>query len=902
MFPGSRIISRAILVSLTTMVGMSLPAWGAFEVLQSFQRPGTQPLGSLVKMPSGKAYGTASTGGAFGFGSVFQVSAAGKVDTLVSFTGATGAAPGNGPTGGLVLGANGVLYGTTSAGGSKGFGVVFRVTEAGVYTKLVDFTGTTGAAKGSVPGPLLAHTDGFLYGTTEAGGAAGKGTIYKLSLAGSLTTLVQFAGGKTGAKRGAEPVGRLAASGSTLYGVTRSGGSGNFGTIFKITTAAVFTDLFDFKGSTGAKRGANPAGGLVLHSDGKFYGTTEFGGSAGLGTLFSLTNGKSPVFTSLRSFSDASGSQPVGELVTSSKSTLLGCCAAGGTSGLGGVFKFTTTNAYSLMKSFTGESGSIVGAVPRAGLTSGSGGFFHGATSAGGPGNLGTVFKISSTGVFTSVSSLSPTNGWMPSGAPMDDGSGGWLFPTAAGGSAGGGALLAWNSTSGLSVAAPLGGILGDAADGALLKNGGSFYGVTSSGAALGRGAAFSYTPGVGTALVNAYATTSGALAEGGLVMGGDGALYGVGREGGANAKGTLYKVTTAGVLTRVLSFTGSSGLAPGMTPRGPLVFHPNQAFYGVTQSGGTSNTGVLFKLSAAGIYSVIAEFGTAGPRSPQGGLILATDGFIYGTTSLGGAADAGTLFRIDPTDSTWSVVAEFDGSTAGNPAGEMHAAADGSVLGLATSGSGKNGAVFRYQTANGLQIIATFTGASGNTPGTASANDGAGLVFTGGLTTAADGTVYGTASGGGLSGGGVFFRIPTALPAAVNRFAKATVSNASDDEDPDHDGLVNLVEYAAGTNPLVADSHLLLPSLTAFENGNSLSLLFPRDPSRSDVTITVEASSDLSPPWTPLATSVAGRPFSGVGYHSGETPGDSVKSVLIRDTATTQSAPSRFLRVRVNR
>ena len=444
--------------------------------------------------------------------------------------------------------------------------------------------------------------------------------------------------------------------------------------------------------------------------------------------------------------------------------------------------------------------------------------------------------------------------------------------------------------------------MLGNGADGALLKNGSSFYGVTSSGAASGRGAAFSYTPGTGTALVNSYSTTSGALAEGGLVIGADSALYGVGREGGANAKGTLYKVTTAGVRTRVLSFTGTSGLVPGTAPRGPLVFHPNQAFYGVTQSGGTSNTGVLFKLSPAGIYSIVAEFGATGPRSPQGGLILATDGFIYGTTSLGGAPDEGTLFKIDPANSTWSVVAEFDGSAAGNPAGEIHAAADGSVLGLATSGSGGNGAVFRYRPGTGLQIIASFTGTSGSTPGTASANDGAGLIFTGGLTTAADGTVYGTASGGGPSGGGVIFRIPPVSATTFSRFATTTSSTTSDNEDPDHDGLVNLVEYAAGTNPWVADSHLLLPSLTAFENGNSLSLLFPRDPSRSDVTITVEASSDLSPPWIPLATSVAGRPFSGIGYHSGETPGSSLKSVLIRDTATTQSAPSRFLRVRVNR
>lgn len=900
MTPRSTLRIRSASAVLAVLACVSVSAQGAYELLKSFTRPGSQPTGRLLRLQSGESYGTATAGGAFGFGAVFRVTAAGAVETVVSFTGTSGAAPGAGPTAGLAQGSDGQLYGTTSAGGANGFGVAFKISGTGGYTKLVDFTGTSGAAKGSVPGPLVAFSDGFLYGTTEAGGVNGMGTVFKMSISGILTTLAEFTGLTSGAKRGAEPVGALAlpAAGSTLYGVTRRGGASGLGTIYKITTAGVLTDLVDFTGNAGNRPGANPSGGLYLHSDGKYYGTTEFGGANGFGTLFSLTTTLN-VFASLRSFADLSASQPVGELVASG-TTLYGCCAAGGGSGLGGLFQCSTSGSYVQLASFSGESGTTPGSAPRAGLFPDGAGSFYGVTSSGGPANLGTIFKLSSAGTFTPVASLSPELGWRPSGAPVSDGAGGWLFPMAAGGSAGGGTLVSRSPTGTLTAVAPLGGSLGDAPDGALVEKSGSFYGVSSSGGGSGRGTAFRYTPGIGTSLLNTFTTTNGSLAEGGLVIGSDGAFYGVGREGGSSAKGAIYKVTTSGVRTRVLSFTGIAGVAPGSFPRGPLVFAPNLAFYGVTETGGASNTGVVFRISALGVYSLVTQFGTSGPRSPQGGLVLAADGFLYGTTRLGGANDTGTLFRVNPSDNSWSVVAEFDNSTGGAPGGELHASAEGALIGLATSGGSSNaGGVFRYTAGGGLRLLATFTGATGTTPGIASADDEAGLVFTGGLSSASDGTLYGTASGGGAYGGGVLFRIVDDSPIALWKAANLGVANAPDNADPDSDGIPNLLEYALGTNPNVPGPPLQA-SLTPFSDGKSLSLLIPRDPARNDITLVVEASSTLAPPWTPLATSTNGAAFSGTGYVSGETLGNSVKSVLIRDSATSSSAPRRFIRLRV--
>ncbi len=898
MTPRSTLRIQLASVFLTAMACFAMPAWGGYEALKSFAQPGSQPTGRLLRLASGESYGTATSGGAHGYGAVFRVTAAGVVELVVSFTGATGAAPGNGPTAGLVEGSDGQLYGTTSAGGANGFGVAFKISGTGVYTKLVEFTGTSGAAKGSVPGPLVAFTDGFLYGTTEAGGVNGLGTVFKISISGNLTTLAEFTGLTTGARRGAEPVGALALPllGTTLYGVTRSGGASGLGTIYKITTAGVFTDIIDFTGTTGLRLGANPAGGLYLHSDGKYYGTTEFGGANGFGTLFSLTtlNG----FTNLRSFVDASASQPVGELVASGN-TLFGCCAAGGSSGLGGLFQCSTAGIYSLLTSFSGESGAAPGAVPRAGMVSAGAGFFQGCTSAGGPANLGTVFKLSSTGVFTTLANLSPDLGWRPSGAPVSDGAGGWLFPMAAGGSVGGGALVSRSAAGDLLAVAPIGGSLGDAPDGALVEKSGSYYGVSTRGGGSGRGTAFRYTPGIGTSLLNTFTSTNGSLAEGGLVIGSDGAFYGVGREGGAGAKGAVYKVTTSGVRTRLVSFTGTAGVAPGASPRGPFVFAPNLAFYGVTETGGASNTGVIYRISALGVYSLVAQFGTTGPRSPRGGLVLGSDGYLYGTTGLGGAADAGTLFRINPVNNSWSVVAEFDGTNAGTPGGELHAAADGAILGLASAGGPANaGAVFRFS-GSGLWIVATFTGITGSTPGAAAADDGAGLLFAGGLTTDSSGTLYGTAAGGGAFGGGVLFRIVDDSPLALWKTANLGAPNAPDQADPDLDGLPNLIEYALGTDPNLPNPGPQA-NLATFANGKSLSLQIPRDPARTDITLIVEASSTLAPPWTPLATSINGGAFTGIGYVSGETAGSTPKSVLIRDTAITLSAPRRFLRLRV--
>lgn len=873
-----------------------------YEAMATLQKPGTQVRAPLMLHSDGNFYGTASANGARSLGAVFKMTPAGVITTLHSFSGGDG----SGPVSGLVEGADQALYGTVPGGGVNGFGAVFKITTTGVFTKLLDFTGVAGAAPGSVPHGLMLHADGNLYGVTQAGGASGAGTVFKMTPAGVLTTLAEFTG-NTGARPGREPVGPLVASGNLLYGVTTFGGASGSGQIFEISTTGVWRALADFTGTAGLRPGANPAGGLLLNIDGALYGTTEFGGTNSLGVAFKITTSLSPAFTVLRHFADATGGQPAGALVRGSDGLLYGQTATGGTGGLGTAFKITTTGTHTVLANFTGEAGAVPGASPRGGFVTGADAQFYSITSAGSAGNAGQAFKISQAGVFTALSSLSLAPGWSPSGAPVVGAAGALLFPVAQGGTGGGGNIMSFTTGGGISIAAALGGTLGAMPDGALRAAGSVYYGVAARGGVSSRGTMFRYTPGVGAALVVAYSTSAGSLAEGPLVLGVDGLYYGIGREGGASSRGAIYKVTTAGVRTRIISFTGTAGAAPGGKPCGPLVLAADGNFYGITEEGGTANTGVIFRLTPAGAYTVMHHFGSTGPRLPLGGWAIGTDGALYGTTSAGGTADAGTMIRFFPATNTLEVLGEFTGQAGAVPgflpAGELLVGSDGAVYGTTLGGGAADeGTVFRYTTGTGLQSLVEFTGAAGAAPGSAADTDGAGLNFTGGLVFGSDGKLYGVAAGGGAEGGGVVYRITISAPISDWKLAHLGDANAPDLGDLDGDGMTNLLEYALLTSPGAADSeNSPAGQIATFPDGTRLSIIVPRDPARTDITIIVEASSTLEPlSWTTLATSTHGGVFTGPGYYGGDSATSGVRFVTIRDTESYSTNGQRFLRVRV--
>src|SRR5882757_6360843 len=254
---------------------------GNETVLYTFAGPpsdGANPVAGIVTDSAGNLYGTTAYGGSNGYGAAFKIDPAGNETVLHNFTGGT---DGGVPNGGLVLDSAGNAFGATYTGGSSGFGTVFKINAAGVFTSIYTFPDR---AHGTSPNASLQlDSAGNLYGTTQYGGAFNRGTLFKLDQSGSETVLYSFTGGTDGAY----PQSQLIWDGlSNLYGTTTEGGASNNGTIFKLAPAGTQTALYSFAGSPD---GAYPMAGVTRDTAGNLYGTTFRGGNnSTAGTIYKL--------------------------------------------------------------------------------------------------------------------------------------------------------------------------------------------------------------------------------------------------------------------------------------------------------------------------------------------------------------------------------------------------------------------------------------------------------------------------------------------------------------------------------------------------------------------------------------------------------------------------------------
>ncbi len=373
----------------------------------------------------------------------------------------------------------------------------------------------------------------------------------------TLTTLYSFNG-----PDGANPAGGLVQdTNGNFYGTTSDNGfTSQYGTAFRIAPDGSFTNLYSLNG---ASDGAWPQLGLVLGSDGNFYGTTAYRGANSWGTIFKITpSGDLSTLVALDSFSGSPGSL----LVAATDGSLYSVGNFGFGTGLGSLFNVSPDGIITDLVSFQGTNGFTGWSFSRDVLLRGVDGNFYGATDFGGPefnGEFmnpayGTVFAMAPDGMLTT--------------------------------------LVSFNGTNGAYVSA-----LTQGRDGNL-------YGATGSG---------------GPAFI-------------------DNSMY-----GGQGGNGTVFKLTTNGLLTTLAVFNGTNGNGPNS-----LVQASDGDFYGTTSGGGTNGShGTIFKLTAAGSLTSLFSFnGTNGGNPTYATLLEATNNVFYGTTYSGGASNKGTVFRLSIT------------------------------------------------------------------------------------------------------------------------------------------------------------------------------------------------------------------------------------------------------------
>jgi uncharacterized repeat protein (TIGR03803 family) len=421
-----------------------LDTGGNYTVLHEFTGPdGSVPEAGVIADSAGNLYGTTSGGGTglcsvndlTGCGVVYELDATGNYTVLYGFTGGT---DGGVPQAGVVLDSAGNLYGTASSGGN-GTGVVYKLDATGQETVLFSFL--TVPAGGSAPGSgVVGDSAGNLYGTTVFGGIGsciddlpgGCGVLYKLDSAGHYTVLHRFTGGADG---GAPEAGVILDSAGNLYGTTNEGGPANAGVVYKLDAAGNFTVLHTFTGGAG---GSGPQAGVIRDSEGNLYGTTAYGGIANAGVVYKLDTASQE--TVLYSFTgEADGFLPYAGVIRDSAGNLYGTTVAGGAGtlydGFGVVYKLDAAGNYTVLHTFTGADGGN----PYSGVILDSAGNLYGTTTYGGLDTgesytgLGVVYKLNAAGNYTVLYAFTGVDGEAPFAGVILD-SAGNLYGTAGGG------------------------------------------------------------------------------------------------------------------------------------------------------------------------------------------------------------------------------------------------------------------------------------------------------------------------------------------------------------------------------------------------------------------------------------------------------------------------------------
>jgi len=375
--------------------------------------------------------------------------------------------------------------------------------------------------------------------------------------------------------------------------------------------AQTFTSLVAFDQTDGA----NPYGTLAQYIDGSYYGTTQFGGANGQGTVYHVT--PQGALTTLYSFCSlpncTDSGQPFAGLQLGFDGNFYGTTP-------NTVVKINTGGQLTTLYTFRSLPNCADGDNTYAALLEAPGGNFYGTTSSGGgvqtfecQGGCGTVFKMTVSGALTTLYSFHGKDGYGPVATLALGTDGNFYGTTPRGGAHGFGTVFRITPAGALPLLHSFGGADGSAPYGRLVQaTDGNFYGTTTAGGAFGYGAAFKMTPAGKLTLLRSFNFTNGATPYAGLVQGSDGNLYGTTYAGGSgqgncpniSACGTIFRLTPSGQLTTLYNFCPQSGCPAGGAPFAALALGVDGTLYGTTLLGGSTacsadgSCGTIFRLS----------------------------------------------------------------------------------------------------------------------------------------------------------------------------------------------------------------------------------------------------------------------------------------------------------------
>ena len=613
----------------------------------------------VIRDSAGNLYGTTYGGGAANAGVVFKLDTAGNETVLYNFTGGI---DGAGPQAGVIRDSAGNLYGTAGGGivsaCQRGCGVVYKLDTAGRETVLYTFTGGADGANPSAG--VIGDSAGNLYGTTSGGGTAGYGVVYKLDKAGHETVLYSFTGGADG---DSPFTGVIRDSEGNLYGTASSAGGTPCcaGVVFKVSASGQETVLYTFTGGAG---GSYPNG-VIRDSAGNLYGTTGGGGTANVGLVYELdAAGQESVLYGFPGPAD--GSYPYAGVIRDAAGNLYGTTVNGGPANAGVVYKLDAKGHETALYSFTGgaDGGGTGGAGPWAGVIRDSAGNLYGTTGGGGQYNYGVVYKLDAAGHETVLHAFSGgADGSEPNGVILD--SAGNLYGTTFFGGTGGGfggvgggvvykldtagnetVLYSFTSGSASDGDNPYAGVIRDTA--------GNLYGTVSAGGTFGYegcgvgcGGVYELDAAGNETWLCIFIAPKGYYPYAGVILDSAGDLYGTAVYGGTGNSGVVYSVGTPsyGGETVLYNFTG---LADGGAPYAGVIRDSAGNLYGTTMYGGTAQAGVVYKLDTAGHETVLYSFtGGIDGGNPSAGVIGDQAGNLYGTTTKGGKYGGGVVYVL---------------------------------------------------------------------------------------------------------------------------------------------------------------------------------------------------------------------------------------------------------------